>query len=80
MFYFFESLSAYHDFVGPINRLSQLLALANGLDHLLVFLVLFHKIFHVFLAERLLYADSLRQTKIAMFIVVVCNQICSCNS
>ena len=42
MFYFFESLSAYHDFVGSINRLSQLLALANGLDHLLVFLVLFH--------------------------------------
>ena len=42
MFYFFESLSAYHDFVGPINRLSQLLALANRLDNLLVFLVLFH--------------------------------------
>lgn len=37
-----EGLSASHDFVGPFNRLSQLLPFADGLDHLLVLLIFLH--------------------------------------
>jgi hypothetical protein len=42
MFGLLERLSAYHDFVGPINRLSQLLPFADGLDHFLVLLIFLH--------------------------------------
>jgi hypothetical protein len=42
MFGLLERLSAYHDFVGPINRLSKLLTFADGLDHFIVLLIFLH--------------------------------------
>jgi hypothetical protein len=37
-----ERLFASHDFIGPLNCLSQLLPFADGLDHLLVLLIFLH--------------------------------------